>query len=179
MWKSHKHKYKWVSLWIRSTWLMPVPAVHPQTSHHHLFPSPPSNFPVFKAHNCRPFPLMESCSDLPPPHTQHCQNNSTCDSSDRLQFCQSRPVKHQRRAVTRPTCEWAATQEGNKKSRKRPPSHILSKDQHQDRCGTWSDAEICRGRAWLWTLCPGFGPIFQFQSDYATSPPPPVATVGQ
>lgn len=59
MGNSHKHKYKWVSLWIRSTWLMPVPAVHLQTSHNHLFPShhlvraAPSNFPVLKAHNCR------------------------------------------------------------------------------------------------------------------------------
>lgn len=158
---------------------MLVPAVHPQTSHNHLFPShhlacaAPSNFPAFKAHNCRirkAFPIDGiPLRSAPPP--RHCWNDSTCNSPDRLQFCQSRPVKHQRRAVTRPTCEWAATQEGNKKSRKTPPSHILTKDQHQDRRWTWSDAEICHGRAWLWTLCPGFGPIFHFQSDYATSPP--------
>lgn len=79
MGNSHKHKYKWVSLWIRSTWLMPVPAVHLQTSHNHLFPShhlvraAPSNFPVLKAHNCRlrkAFPidgiLLRSAPSPPP-----------------------------------------------------------------------------------------------------------------
>lgn len=161
---------------MRSTWLMLVPAVHPQTSHNHLFPShhlvcaAPSNFPVFKAHNCRltkAFPIDGILLRSAPPTL-----------SKRLHPWQSRspPI------LSEPTCQtpaasgdttymWMSCDSGGKKSRKTPPSHILTKDQHQDRRGTWSDAEICRGRAWLWTLCPGFGPIFQFQSDYAMSPP--------